>query len=161
MSATSVAVSAGSSKAARAILLGGAVAGVLDITYAIVANGLRGRGPVWVLQTVASGLLGQAAFDGGLATGALGLVLHFFIATSAAAVYYAASRKLAALVDRAWIWGPAYGVAVYLFMNFVVIPLSAFPFTLKHPPLALAIGIAGHMLLVGLPIALAARRYSK
>ena len=143
----------------RAILAGGLAAGALDITAAMVIYGLRGVPPIRVLQSVASGLLGTDAFRGGLATAALGTALHFFIATTAAAVYYAASRRLTVLVRRPVRWGLLYGVAVYLFMNLVVLPLSAVP---KRP---FAVGMAAiilvvHMLFVGLPIALAVRRYA-
>jgi hypothetical protein len=132
-----------------------------DITFAFVVSGLRGVGPVRVLHSVAGGLLGPAAREGGLATAALGAALHFLIATAAAAVYWLASRKLDVLVRHAVVCGLLYGVAVYLLMNFVVVPLSAAYFTPSHAPSALLLNSAGHMLLVGLPIALAARRYSR
>jgi uncharacterized membrane protein YagU involved in acid resistance len=141
----------------RAILLGGLGAGILDITYAIVVSRLlRGTDAVTVLQSVATGLLGESAYEGGAATAALGLFLHFVIAFSAAAVYVLASRRLPTLVRRPWLWGALYGMAFYLFMNFVVLPLSAFPHKLSFPPLVLARGLAGHIVCVGLPIALAA-----
>jgi len=141
------------------ILTGGLIAGTLDIAAAIVIHAFRGVRPVRILQSVASGLLGPAAFTGGAATAALGLALHFLIATTAAAVYYLASRRLSGLVRQATLWGALYGVAVYLFMNFVVLPLSAMrkqPFSLEMA----AIMVAIHIVCVGLPIALAVRRYS-
>lgn len=145
------------SKTLKAVLLGGLAAGILDITYAIVVSRLlRGTSAMTVLQSVASGLLGQDAYDGGAATAALGLFLHFIIAFSAAAAYVLASRKLPSLIQRPYLWGALYGMAFYLFMNFVVLPLSAFPHKLSFPPLVLARGLAGHIVCVGLPIALAA-----
>ena len=63
----------------KAILWGGLVAGVLDATDGVVAFGLQGLNPIQVLQYIASGLLGKASFDGGLATAALGTLIHFFI----------------------------------------------------------------------------------
>jgi hypothetical protein len=77
-----------------AILIGGAIAGGLDITYAIVFSGLRGVSAMRVLQSVASGLLGSPAFSGGALTAALGLVLHFFIAFWAAVIFYVASKEM-------------------------------------------------------------------
>ena len=141
----------------RGILWGGILCGVFDITYAFIAFGMRGATPVAILHSIASGLLGKAAAEGGLATAALGLFLHFVIAFGAATVYYLASRKLPFLVRHAVVCGLLYGMAVYLFMNFVVIPLSAFPRKLSYPPHVLIPGIAWHMVLVGLPIALAIR----
>ena len=85
---------------------------------------------------------------------------HFFIATSAAAVYFAASRRLPILIERAVVSGALYGVVVYFFMQLVVIPLSAIgprPFSLR----ATIIGIVIHIFCVGLPIALIVRRYSR
>ena len=157
MTAATAAPSLERPRALRAILWGGLAAGVLDICYAFVSAGLRGIGPVRVLQSVASGLLGRAAFDGGLATAALGTVLHFFIATTAAAVYYAASRHLDALVRHAVAFGLLYGGVVFMVMHFVVLPLSAIPFKVSSEPIPVAAHFVGHMLLVGLPIALAVR----
>jgi hypothetical protein len=148
---------AGKSKALPAIGWGGLIAGILDITTAFI----RWRPPVRLLQGIASGLLGSRAFQGGLGTAALGLALHFFIAFSAAAIYYAASRKLAFLRQRAVVWGLFYGIAVYMFMTWVVVPLSAV--RRSHAPFSatsLALSLLTHMFCVGLPIALAVRGYS-
>ena len=150
------------SRALRAILLGGLIAGTIDISYACIFSYLRrGTSPVRVLQSVASGALGRSAFDGGAWTAALGLVFHFLIATIAAAVYYLASRPLRFLVNYAVICGPLYGLCVYLVMNFVVLPLSAIG---SRPALPLPVLISGlliHMFGIGLPIALVVRKYSR
>jgi hypothetical protein len=142
----------------RAILAAGLLAGVLDITAAFTIYGLRGVGPVPILKSIASGLLGPAAFQGGPAIAVLGGVLHFVIATGAAAVFYFASRRLDVLQRQPVAAGLGYGVAVYLFMNLVVLPLSA---VRKQPfdPSMAALMVVVHMLCVGLPIALAVRRY--
>ncbi len=142
------------------ILWGGLIAGVLDITDAFVFFGLRGAKPVRILQTIASGLLGSPAYKGGWRTAALGLALHFFIASSAATVYYLASRKFSLLTEHFVICGLVYGLGVYLFMNLVVLPLSA----VSRGPmdtLGLINGVLAIMLLVGLPIAFIAARYSR
>lgn len=144
-----------------AILVGGGLAATFDIVYAIVALALRGRGPLWTLQSVASGLLGRAAFEGGLPAGLLGLVAHFFILLVAAALYLAASRRAPVLAARPWLCGAAFGIGVYLFMNFVVLPLSAFPLVVRYPPAALAQGFVSHAVLVGWPIALAVRAFAQ
>ncbi len=148
------------SKAYQGILLGGLIAGILDITAAFVDSGLKGRSPVFVLQAVATGFLGASSFRHGLASAALGLGSHFLIAFGAAAVYYAASRKLKSLLQRPIVCGLLYGVGIYLFMNLVVVPLSAVPFKFSYPPKAVMIGLAVHMLCIGLPISLAIRGYS-
>ena len=71
-----------------AIAAAGLLAGTLDLIQAFILFGRR------VPLAIAAGLLGTPAFHGGIATYALGILLHFFIATSVAAVYYVASRKL-------------------------------------------------------------------
>jgi hypothetical protein len=146
------------SKALPAILWGGLIAGILDITTALI----RWRPPMRLLQFIASGLLGPQAFQGGWGTAALGMALHFFIAFSAAAIYYAASRRLVFLRQRAVTWGLFYGIAVYMFMTWVVVPLSAVhrsnaPFS----GVSFLLSLLTHMFCVGLPIALAVRRYSR
>jgi hypothetical protein len=139
------------------ILYGGLVVGVLDALDATIFNGLRGVSPARVWQYVASGVLGRASFGGGLKTAALGLSLHFLIAFVLTAIYYGASLYLPTLLRRALIWGLVYGMAVYFVMNYVVTPLSAAP-RLSFALAPFINGVVGHALLVGLPIALTARR---
>src|SRR5579859_4138350 len=114
--------------AVYAILVGGGLAGLLDITYAVVYSGLHGVPAQRILQSVASGLLGKASFDGGVGTAALGLVLHFLMMMLIAAVYYAASTRIRLLTRRAVPMGLLYGACVFLVMRLVVLPLSAYPF---------------------------------
>jgi hypothetical protein len=130
------------------------------LTAAFVNSGLRGVAPDRVLRYIASGLIGRAASGGGVATAALGVVLHFLIAFAAAAVYYGASRKLRFLTDHAIASGLVYGVLVHFVMSLIVVPLSR----VNKPPFSFASFVTGmviHMLFVGLPIALSVRRYAK
>jgi uncharacterized membrane protein YagU involved in acid resistance len=113
-----------------------------------------------MLQSIASGVLGLDSYNGGVKTAALGVALHFVIATGAAAVFYATSRKFRFLVRRPIVSGLIYGIAVYCFMNLVVLPLSAFPHQISFPLSSLLIGMVVLMLCVGLPISLIVRRYS-
>lgn len=147
-------------RATRAILSGGLIAGALDITYAFITWGLQGLTPIRIGQSVAAGLLGrEAALAGGVPTGILGLVLHFCMALIMAAVYYAAATRLPVLVKRAILWGALYGLGLYVVMNFVVMPLSRIGAFGGSGPLYVPItGVLVHMFLVGVPIALFARR---
>lgn len=140
-----------------AILGGGLTAALLDIVYAFVAFGLRGVSPVRILQSIASGVLGKAAYQGGAGAAALGALLHVGIALVMAAIYVEASRVIPALNRRPWLWGPLYGIGCYLVMNYVVLLLRFGP---KPAPAieVLAGGLAIHMFGVGLPIALFAAR---
>ena len=149
------------SQAYRAIGWAGLLAGSLDITAAFVVGGLRGRSPVSVLQGIAGGLLGMSSFRGGLATAALGALFHFLIATTAAAVFYLASRKWKILVKQAIPSGLLYGVAVYIFMYYLVLPISAYHTKIALPTITrLVRDVAVHMFMVGLPISLVVRKSS-
>jgi hypothetical protein len=147
------------SSAFRAITVAGLVAGVLDITSAFVLSYPKGVGPIRVLQGVAAGLIGlDSAFKGGLATAGLGLAIHFFIAFVVATVFFLASRKLALLTRHAVISGLLYGVVVYGFMYWIVMPLA---YPVVHPSVSRDLtAVCVHMFLIGLPIALIVRRYS-
>ena len=141
--------------AIRPILVGGLIAGTIDLILAFYMYGAR------MPRGIASGLLGRRAFEGSSAIWVLGIVLHYFIALSAATVYYAASRKLKFLRDYPVVCGMFYGIAVFLVMNLVVLPLSAIhargPFQLA----GLIHGLLVHMIFIGVPIALSVRRYSR
>jgi len=138
-------------RALAAILWGGLAAGVGD---SVLALGLYRVSLVVIYQSVTSGLLGREAFRGELSTAALGFALHFLIATTAAAVYVGASRGLTVLRKRAVTCGLAFGVAVYFFMKYLVLPLSAVARLTPLEPLAMI----GHAVFVGLPIPLFARQ---
>ncbi len=149
----------------RAILIGGLIAGALDITYACVFFGIRNHvSPVRIFQSVARGALGLSAFQGGLKTAALGLFFHFLIALIAAAVYFFASRILRFMITNAIISGVLYGACVYFFMYGIVMRFSAIHSTTlpwSYPWQVLIPNLLIHMFGIGLPIALAVRRYSK
>lgn len=143
----------------RAIGWGTLVAGTLDIMSAIVMYLPRGVGAERVLQSVASGLLGRAAYQSGANAAVLGLLLHFLIMLVIVLVYVLASRRFSGLVNHAAVWGPIYGVIVYGVMNFIVVPLSAIGGG-KSPALLDALVQLGiHIVCVGLPIAFIARRF--
>ncbi len=146
--------------ALTAILIGGAIAGTLDITYAIGFSALRGVPPIRILQSVASGLLGGPAFQGGVATAVLGLALHFGIALLWATIFYLASKPIPFLTRHPVVAGLFYGFLIYAIMNLVVLPLSAFPRKVSFPLLVLVTGLLVHMFCIGLPISLAVRRTS-
>jgi hypothetical protein len=148
-------------QALRAIVGGGLLAGAVDITFACVASALlRGATPIRVGQSVASGLLGRdAALAGGIPTGILGLALHFIMVIIMAAVYYVAAKRIPLLVKHAVPCGIAYGLGLYLVMNYVVLPLSAIGRHGGNGPLYVVIPeILVHMFGVGLIIALFTRR---
>lgn len=135
------------------------VAGVLDISSAFSLSYLKGVDPIHVLQGVAAGLVGrESAINGGLATAGLGFAIHFFIAFVVATVFYMASRKLVFLTRQPVISGLLYGMVVYGFMYWIVMPLA---YPVVHPSLSRDLtAVCVHMFLIGLPIALIVRRVS-
>ena len=149
----------GRSQAFPAIAWATLIAGILDISSAFILWGLRGISPIRGLQIIAKGFFGEDSFNRGLISASLGLAAHFLIVFVAASLFYIASRKLRFLTQYAIPFGLAYGVAVYTFMTCVVVPLAGFPF--KHTPLEVLRSMLIIMFLVGLPIALIVRRYSR
>jgi uncharacterized membrane protein YagU involved in acid resistance len=169
-----------------AILLGGLAAGVGDILYAFVVYGPLSYGisPERVLQSVAAGWIGrEAARAGGMETALLGLGTHFMLATIMAAIFVFASQAVAVLQRQTIIAGVVYGLILYVAMNYVVVPLSAA--ATGHFATAAEIGprlqeafsevrggggddypwllwgtVFTHTVLVGLPIALIAKRFA-
>jgi hypothetical protein len=139
-----------------AIGVGGLSAGTIDIAQAFFFFGRR------VPFGIAAGLLGRHAVHPGTpAVYALGLLLHYFIATSFAAFYYYASFKLTFLAEHWIVCGLAYGAAVELVMSLIVLPLSALHASGPYELHDLLLGLGVHMVTVGLPIAFSVNRYGR
>lgn len=146
----------GPTRALGLIFRVGLIAGTLDISDALIFSAFRGVTPAQVFRFIASGLIGiRAAVQWGTAAVVLGVVLHYFIATSWTAIFYAASRRFAVLRRKPVISGLLYGAVVYVVMNFVVLPLSRVP---ARPgaasPVARVNGVLALLFCIGLPIAL-------
>jgi len=143
------------------IVLGGFTAGVLDIADAFIVTTINGGTPMPVLQTIASGVLGREAYQGGAPVAALGLALHFVIAGSAASVFLLISRLFPAVLRHPVVSGVAFGLGVWAFMYYAVLPITFHrPNVLPAWPMLLnQLGI--HALGVGLPIALWAWRSAR
>lgn len=143
------------------VLTGGILAGAIDLTFACTYNGLKsGVSPVRILQTIASGLLGMDAFQSVFPAAVIGFVAHFTILIVAAAMYYAASRRLPLLREQAVPCGIAFGIAIYATMHLVVLPLSAAP-AFKPSWLGRTLDFSVHMLLLGPAIALSVRHFDR
>lgn len=147
-------------RAVPAVLNAGAVAGLLDLVAACIQAGFRGRSPLRVLQSIASGWLGRESYLHGAWSAALGFFSQFLIATIWAAIYWWASRALPALVRRPWVSGAAYGLVVYTMMYEVVIPLSAIHRTVPRTSQDLLVGLLIHIACVGWPIAHVVRAHT-
>jgi len=160
-------VTASTGRIPRAIVWAGLTCGVLDLSAAFIDVRLNfAMGPVRLLQNVAGALLGPATYDGGFATAALGLLMHFSVAFFVTTIFYLLSRRFSLLVRWAIPCGLLYGALVFLVMYRGVIPLtiqlkSLYLTTFNHalPKLRWS-QLLVHLCCVGLPIALIVRRYA-
>ncbi len=142
----------------RAILTGGALAGLLDILFAISFAGYNGLPPQRLLQIVASGALGEAAFTGGTAAAAIGLACHFILSFVWMALFFFVARRIPALAGKPLVAAIGYGLLVFLVMRLVVLPLSAFPRPVTFNAFAWGMDLLSHIFLFGLPIVWATRK---
>lgn len=141
----------------KAILFTGVVAGTLDILAAIYI--LAGGHAERVFRFIAKGAIGVKAFTGGFEKVLRGGFFHYLIAISFTAGYFLVFPKMKVL-QKNWIGsGVFYGVFVWSFMQFIVLPQS------NNPPQNLTWevwkGIAILIVSVGLPIAWSAKTYFK
>ena len=142
------------------VLQAGLVAGVLDISATMFLNVviLKQTTATELWQSLASGLLGDVAYQRGLETAVLGVALHFTIALVWAAIFAVGRDQLPALRRVASTGGMiaaggVYGALVWLIMNFVVLRLSrASSDSLTDADFWAQLAI--HMVCVGSPIAL-------
>jgi len=143
----------------RWLLTGALVAGTFDISYATIYSYLHsGVAPSRILQSVASGVLGASAYQGGAATAALGLALHYLNAFIITCIFFVVASRVPALTRKPVLIGVLYGIVVYAVMNYVVIPLSAIGPRKTPATLTWVTGLLVHMFLIGVPISVAARR---
>jgi hypothetical protein len=154
MPTISLSTTAQKTSLALPILVGGGVAGLLDMTSAYITFGR------YMPIGIAGGLVGAAGRHISVGQYALGLFLHYFIAFSAAAVYCLASKRLEFLRDHFLVCGLFYGIAVFLVMQLVVLPLSAYHAMGPYQYRGLVEGLLAHMFLIGLPISISLRMLS-
>lgn len=137
-----------------AIAAGGFIAGTIDIGAAALINR---KSVTWILHAIAGGLLAAASFRGGSATAWLGLLLQWGMSLLIAAIFCVAALRLRWMLERTVFAGLAYGIVVFVVMNYVVMPLSAWHRVNDFPPLKFVENLAA-MLLFGLIVAACARR---
>lgn len=144
--------------ALKSVVPAGFVAGTIDIGAAALINWLN---PVIILHAIASGVLGKASYLEGTRSALLGLVLQWCMSLLIAAIYVSAAGRLRWLRANWLRSGVAYGVAVFVVMNYLVVPLSAawprHPFTMhglahRFPPDKFIYNLLA-MLLFGLIVA--------
>ena len=147
----------------RLTLIGGFIAGLLHLVVQQgIVFGLILKTPiVSALQFAASGIMGEAAFAGGLATALFGLVLDFIMITIMAGVFVFSVDRIPLLRRNVIVGSILYGFGIFIVMNFIVLPLSAAP-ALPAPPLWLLIELVlQHNLLIGLPLGILVQRNTR
>ena len=143
------------------VFAGGILSGAIDLAYACTYHGLVNNiPPVRIFQSIGSGIFGKASFEMGWQSAAVGFFAHFFILIVAAGIFYAARRRLVLLREHAYLCGMAFGVGIYLTMNYIVLPLSAAPH-FRSTLIGTASDFAVHVLLLGPAISLAAKRFDR
>ena len=141
----------------KPIAIATAISGSLDILFAMILTLAFGRQISGMLRYVGSGPFPQAMDMG--ATGAiLGLVVHFALMAIMATVLMFYLRANPAQLDKAIMVGLVYGLLTYLVMNLVVVPLR-FGTPLPPKTLSIATQLFAHIFLVGIPMALIAKKY--
>lgn len=144
---------------ARWLAVGWLIAASCDICYATGFSYLyRGVAPSRILKSVAAGILGTDAYQGGAGVAALGLGLHYLNAFIITCIFFAVASQIPALVRKPLPVGVLYGIVVYLVMNYVVVPLSRIGPRPTPPAPVWITGVLVHMFLIGVPIAWAASR---
>ena len=141
----------------KPIAVATAIAGTLDIAFAMILTVAFGREIPGMLRYVGSGPI-PAAMDMGTAGAILGLLVHFALMAAMAAVFVLAAERKPELVAKPIQWGIIYGLITYAVMNWVVVPMR-FDTPLPPKPLSIATQLFAHIVLVGIPIALVAARY--
>lgn len=142
---------------ARPIVIGTLIAGTLDILAAIILSSIYGNGPMGMLRGVASGPF-PGATGWGAAGSMLGLIVHFALMAIMVTVFVLAAARLRQLWQKPILWGVLYGLATYVVMNWIVVPLRF------HGPLppsirAIVTQLFCHIVLVGIPVALVTAKH--
>jgi hypothetical protein len=143
----------------RLIAVSGMFIFVVQLIHMWIVYTLIQKTPFIVsLQYIASGALGMAAFEGGIATALIGVFFHLIISFAIAAIFILSADRIP-LLRRYLIAGSLlYGVGVFFVMNLIVTPLSATP-PVPPPTLPWLIeAILEHALFIGLPLGILVRR---
>jgi len=141
----------------RTIALATLVAGALDILFAMILTVIFGREIGNMLRYVASGPF-PSATGMGTAGAVLGLLTHFGLMAIMAAVFVLLARQRPQLLAKPVRSGIVYGLATYVVMNWIVVPIR---FDAPLPPSAGAVltQLFAHIVLVGIPMALITARH--
>lgn len=142
------------SRIAAAILAGGFMSATFDFFAAMLIYGGTASG---VAKAIARGWFGDAVKSMPPIVDVIGMASHWGILLIAATVFVLASLRFPQLRRQALIAGPLFGVCIYVAMHFMIVPLSAVHKINNPHGMQFVEEFAGHMFVIGLPIALWAR----
>jgi uncharacterized membrane protein YagU involved in acid resistance len=142
----------------KPILLTGLLAATLDIAFAFInAYTVNNVPPARVLQYIASAAFGKRAYEGGLPMQLTGLLFHYLIAMSFAAIFFYLFTKIRVLQKNIIVTAIIFGTTAWLVMTFMVLPLTKL--TWKAPVLKNALVAIGILVLaIGLPVSIIAKK---
>ena len=142
----------------RPALVAGTIAAIVEMVPVLgIQKAALGVSPARVFESVASGLVGAAAYRGGPATVLAGVVLHWLISVGAALKFAWATTRWRDLIVHPVLAGLGFGVLAFAVMTALVVPLSAAAFPPNRNPALILVSLTVHMAFFGLPISLAAR----
>jgi hypothetical protein len=144
----------------RSSVIAGLIIGTADaiIYHWFVSSVLGGYPLMTVYQYIASGALGESAFTGGVATALLGIFFHFVISIVVAVVFFLSANRISLLRRYPIVGSLLYGLAIFIVMNIIVIPLSAAPPAPAPTTLQIIMNVVDHVLVVGLPLGILVSR---
>lgn len=143
----------------RTILTATLVSGTLDILSAFAFSAMKDVSPAQVLRYVASGPFGDSMREGGFGAALAGLAVHYTLMSIMVTVFATAAWRHEALRRQWYVWGAAYGIAIYLVMYWLVVP-TRFGTVPKTDLWSVGNALFSHIICVGLPMAFVIARRS-
>lgn len=145
----------------RGLVLATAVAGTLLLLAGFAGAIWSGGSPLAMLTSLASGVIGDAAWRGLVIGPLLGLVVHFFLIGLIVDLYVIVAIRVPA-VNRHWrSSGALFATLAWIARCTIAAPRDWPPAFLTLTPRETLVQILLHILLLGLPVALVTRLASR
>ena len=128
------------------------VFGTLDLVDALCFWGFSmDVGPIHIFQGIASGVLGSAAFHGGVVTAVFGGLIHYCGFFCLLGIYYLVLTRFSVLGSRPYTYGLLYGLATYLVIHYLILPFTAYHIVAGFYLAGFLNSILAQALFVGIP----------
>lgn len=157
---STIAAACSKNSAVATIVKATILSGALDATAGVVVYWIfKGLNPLQVLQYIASGIFGPSVINGSFSYVIVGLLLHFAIAFAFTYAYFLAFPFIKSFAKSTYVNGFLYGILIWVFMNYLILPISNIPHSPKD--FVSVLELIWHSTLVGLPIVLVVEKYYK